>query len=433
MHDAQPDSIDVRENRAVVNAARLRAGVPVDVDTPADVLRLAVALCGDDVSLVTPSRLRGLPRGQRRALLAALDEVIGDNPAKLADVRRHQEPFKRLGERLHPHEHPRWPAAQDAFAVARGELEARTLAGRCELALAEGDPGRAIEILSNAPGMLLRAVDRLARSGADPARLAEAVREAAPAASTRVLLSLREHLLNRDAPAAARMFVNQRGRPWVGADERPPLDAEMAAALAETLDAEVAARLPRIERLVVDPAARSVAVPRSGKGADGRPRHPAARLHDARPRSRALLRVLEAARAPHRLRPLGEPARRALRAGRAGLVDQPRGRRRRALRRPHRGAGGRERVHRHRPREPFRALRAGEGFDRAEEAFFGYMQRTPGQAGRPFEPRAVRAKSDLYGPGRTSLPLLFARDDAGAWAGAARTRRARDLPRPRLP
>jgi hypothetical protein len=57
----------------------------------------------------------------------------------------------------------------------------------------------------------------------------------------------------------------------------------------------------------------------------------------------------------------------------------------------------------------------GEGFDQVEESFFGFMERDPGQRGRPFEPRAVRAKSALFGAGRVSLPVLFFRGDDGAW------------------
>ena len=58
---------------------------------------------------------------------------------------------------------------------------------------------------------------------------------------------------------------------------------------------------------------------------------------------------------------------------------------------------------------------SGEGFDAVEEAFFGFMEREPSQRGRPFEPRTVRVKSDLFGTSRVSLPVLFARGDDGSW------------------
>jgi hypothetical protein len=58
---------------------------------------------------------------------------------------------------------------------------------------------------------------------------------------------------------------------------------------------------------------------------------------------------------------------------------------------------------------------AGEGFEEAEESFFGFMLRDPAQRGRPFEPRTVRMKSELRGVGRVALPLVFRRGDDGTW------------------
>ena len=71
----QPDDIPVRESRAVINAARLRAGLPPLVTTVTDVLRLARELSGGDVSLREPTRFVSLRRREHEALLAALDGV----------------------------------------------------------------------------------------------------------------------------------------------------------------------------------------------------------------------------------------------------------------------------------------------------------------------------------------------------------------------
>lgn len=43
------------------------------------------------------------------------------------------------------------------------------------------------------------------------------------------------------------------------------------------------------------------------------------------------------------------------------------------------------------------------------------MLRGTEQQGRPFEPRTVRMKSDLRGPGRIALPLVFLRGADGRW------------------
>ena len=92
--------IPARESRAVINAARLRAGLPPLVTTVTDVLRLACELSGGDVSLREPTRFAALRRREREALLAAL-EVVAAGP-KLADVSLYAERWKRLGERVHP-------------------------------------------------------------------------------------------------------------------------------------------------------------------------------------------------------------------------------------------------------------------------------------------------------------------------------------------
>lgn len=422
VRDPQPERIDVRENRAVVNRARIAGGLPVAVDTPADVLRLACAMSRGDVTLATPTRFRGFSRADRRALLAALDAVVGANPAKLSDVPRYDEAFKRLGERLHPHEYPRWPSAQDAFAVARGEREARSLAGRVDLAIAQGNPDDAVTALSQAPGVLLRSVDRLARSGADVDALVTAVLEGCPSVSTRVLLSLREHLMNRDAPAAARIFVNQAGRSWVAGDERRPLPAETAARLSEVLDGEIARRLPTIARLIVDPASRSLAVPLSGKSRpDGIGILPRGSVQAAgshirffvhwKERQRttdfdlSVLMLDDAFRATDHVSWTNLEAVGAVHSG--DITEAPGGATELIdLDLDHVGA---------RYVVPQVDVYSGEGFNRVEEAFFGFMERPPDAKGRPFEPRTVRAKSDLLGAGRVSLPLMFFRDPVAGW------------------
>ena len=215
---AQPAEIPVRENRAVLNGIRLVLGRPlVAVDTTTDVLRLACQVSGGDASLVTPTRFRAFRRPERRMLLAALNEVVGASPDKLGDVARYAERWKRLGERLHPHEYGQWPHAQEVFAVARGERRVRNLAGRAEAAIRAGAIGPAAAVLSAAPGLLLRSADRLLRlaSAAERAAVVEAVTGALGSASGRVLCSLREHVGNRLAPASARMYAS-RSRTRVG-------------------------------------------------------------------------------------------------------------------------------------------------------------------------------------------------------------------------
>ncbi|WP_330237673.1 hypothetical protein [Streptomyces sp. NBC_00525] len=423
----QPETMPVRENRAVVNRARLTAGREPLLDTVTDVLRLACALSDGDVTLTTPTRFRSFSRPVRRALLAGLEAVVAASPAKLADVAAHREEFKRLGERLHPHEYPDRPYAAEVFAVARGEKEARTFGSRVEELLAAGDVTGAARLLTSAPGMLMRALDRLLRTcrtdEEHDAVVAAAVR-VAPRVSGRVLLSVREHLRNRGPVRdEGRFFVNRRARAWVTGDSRAPLPEAVRDRLVAALDAEVARRLPETGRLLVDPDIFDVALPLSGRAASGGfgvlPRG------SLTPVDGELLRFfvywkqtrrdtdfdLSALMLDSRYETLcwlSYTALTEIGGEHSGDVTEA----------PE-GASEFINLRLDTVRGDFIVpqvnIYSGENFETVEESFFGFMTRDAEQAGRPFEPRTVRMKSELRGPGAVALPLAFLRGPDGRW------------------
>lgn len=424
----QPLAIPVRENRAVINRIRLSHRLPLLVDTVTDVLRLACAVSGGDVTLEEPTRFGSFARSERRVLLAALDGIVAATPAKLGDVDAHREAWKRLGERLHPHEYRTMPHAQDVFAVAREEKTALSLASRVESAFAGGDVTAAVAELRAAPGMLFRALDRLlrtARTSGDHDAVLEAVAATAGRVSGRVILSVREHLQNRQARATdvSRVFTNRRGRAWVTGDDRDPLPTAVLHALFTLLDEEVRRRLPDVGHLVIDPAVLGVALPLSDKttppGFGVMPRGSVARIDGE------LLRFFTywketADRTDYDLSALmldanyqstGWLSYTSLTAvgGRhsGDITSAPE------------GASEFIDLELSRVRDRFIVpqvnIYSGEGFDEVAESFFGYMLRGREQAGRPYEPATVRMKSDLRGSGRVALPLVFMRGEDGRW------------------
>ncbi|MFI7178635.1 hypothetical protein [Streptomyces spororaveus] len=423
----QPAEIPVRENRAVVNEARLKAGAGLLLDTVTDVLRLACALAGGDVALQEPTRLRGISRPARRALLAGLDAVVGAAPAKLADVHAHREMWKRLGERLHPHEYPQWPHAADVFAVARGEKAVRTLDSRAEEMHTLLDPVGAAELLKAAPGKLFRSLDRMLRSAFtqdERDAVVAAAEQVVPAVSGRVLLSVREHLHNRaESTGEQRVFVNRSGRAWVTEDTRAPVFAPERERMTAAIDAELRRRVPAADHLLIDPDVLDVALPLSGKataaGLGVLPRG------SVSPVDGELLRFFaywkQTARSTDydlsaalldvdystlswlsytNLRDVG-----GVHSG--DITDAP--------------DGASEFIDLRLDQVrgtcilPQVNIFSGEGFEEVEESFFGFMLRGTEQQGRPFEPRTVRMKSDLRGPGRVALPLVFLRGSDGRW------------------
>ncbi|MFD3588205.1 hypothetical protein [Streptomyces sp. NPDC058683] len=423
----QPEAIPVRENRAVINEARLGAGADLLLDTVTDVLRLACALSGGDVTLQEPTRFRALSRPLRRGLLAGLDAVVAANPAKLADVHAHREPFKRLGERLHPHEYPRWPHAADVFAVARGEKEARSFDSRIEELLGAFDVLGAVKLLESAPGKLFRALDLLLRIAADQGErdaVVAAAARVAPDVSGRVVLSVREHLHNRaresDEP---RVFVNRRGRAWVTPDHRPPVPAADRDRLIAALDAEMRRRLPAPGRLLLDPDVLDVALPLSGRataaGLGVLPRGSVSAVDGEQLRFFVYWKESEH-RTDYDLSALllhadystdswlSYTSLKAVGGEHSGDITEA----------PD-GASEFISLSLDRVRGTFIVpqvnIFAGEGFEEVEESFFGFMLRDGEQKGRPFEPRTVRMKSELRGVGRVALPLVFRRGDDGRW------------------
>ncbi|MFE0251565.1 hypothetical protein [Streptomyces sp. NPDC059010] len=423
----QPEEIPVRENRAVINRARLMAGSEPLLDTVTDVLRLACALSGGDVTLLEPTRLRGLSRPVRRALLAGLDAVVAAAPAKLADVAAHREAWKRLGERLHPHEHPQWPHAADVFAVARGEKRARSFDSMVEELLGMQDVTGAVKLLKSAPGKLFRALDRLLRMALTQEErdaVVAAAEEVAPQVAGRVVLSVREHLHNRAGDTGERrVFVNRLGRAWVTEDDRPPVLPAERERLIAALDAELRRRLPAPGPLLIDPDVLDVALPLSGKAvSSGLGVLPRGSLS---PVDGELLRFFVYWKQKSRdtdydlsalmldadyqtVRWLSYTNLGELEGEHSGDITEA----------PD-GASEFINLRLGAVRGTFVVpqvnLYSGEGFEEVAESFFGFMLREGEQRGRPFEARTVRMKSELRGPGRVALPLAFLRGEDGLW------------------
>jgi hypothetical protein len=424
----EPSFIPVRENRAVINEVRLAHGLPlVAIDTVTDVLRLACGASGGDVTLREPTRFRPFRRCERRTLLAALDKVVEASPAKLGDVTAYREPWKRLGERLHPHDYPQYDFAQRVFRVARGEYQASSIPGLVEVHMRGRRPWAAAEVLRAAPGRLFRSLDWLLRvcdADGNTAGILKAAQDTAPQASGRVLLSVREHFQNRHVKTdISRIFTNRDGRAWVTGDHQDVFSQGLIADVLAILDTEIASRIKIRGHLVIDPAVLGVALPLSGKAeGHGLGIMPRGSVSDV---TGDLLRFFiywkqAAKRTDYDLSALlldgsytgaQQLSYTNLRLGGGAhsgdITSAP--------------AGASEFIDLQLDAIPSRFIipqvniYSGEAFNEAEEAFFGFMTRDGAQRGQPFEAATVRMKSDLSGRGRVALPLAFMRGDDGRW------------------
>jgi hypothetical protein len=122
-------------------------------------------------------------------------------------MRRRVEPFKRLGERLHPAEHAeRCPKTAAAFAVIRDRLPFVSFNSRVEKALATGDVDGAAQALEARPGEYARRLDVLLRKSSEPQALLQRFAALAPRVSTAVLLQVLAHFKVRAEEGRLRVF-----------------------------------------------------------------------------------------------------------------------------------------------------------------------------------------------------------------------------------
>lgn len=423
--DTQPQTFPVRENKAIINWVRLDAGKSLLTDTVTDILRLACFISDGDVSLVKPTKFKSFKRAQRRTLLASLDGLVRSDISKLQDVNRFTEQWKRLGERLHPFEYPQFTDAHKVFGVAIGDVSFRTLASRVEVALESRKIRQAVSLLSDNPGALFRSLDRLLRNASkdDITYILGIVKQVIPKVSGRVILSLSEHFRNRATINPARTFANSKGKMWVTSDTRVSISKTLSAKLIKIFDVEITRRLQANTNLVVNKDVLSLALPLSNKNkAEGFSIMPRGSIL---PVEGNILRFFiywkeSENRTDYDLSGLmlqddfsvdqhiswthlrGEGA------VHSGDITQS-------------AKGASEFIEinlddvKAKYVIPEVYVYDGESFDEVKECFFGFMTRTAGQEGLPFEPRTVRMKSDLRDKGKIALPLIFMRDDSGQW------------------
>lgn len=436
--DPLATDIPVRENLAVINAQRSRLGLALQVTTVTDVLRCAAELSGADVTLATAPKFKSMPRRVRYALMSALHEVMTAHREQSADIPPRAEAWKRLGERLHPHEFTQFGRAQYVFAVARGETDVLSRRAQFEQLMKLGKPGHAAMRL--APGELWRSADRLLRESVDKGsmdemRIVTALASTAPDVSARVLLGVRQHLLNRVAEGGPRVFPVRSGRAWVTRDKRKLLDSGLVRDVNGVIDAEMLTRLGEGMTMVFDPAVLGAALPLSGKnqseGLGVWPRGSVSKLDPGDVLRFYFYWMEKGSRTDYDLSALvvDEQFRTGSHLSYTRLSDgygQHSGDLTSAPA-PH---GATEFINIDLARVPkgytvipqvylYNAAASyeggGEDFDTVAENFFGYMTRSAGQKGLPFEARTVRMKTVLRGQHRCAMPVVFYRGDDGAW------------------
>jgi hypothetical protein len=140
------------ENRVRLAAFLMERGARVKVASATDVLRLAAALSGGDLSLREPGKLRKFARRERVYLL----QLIEAAPNLEEDLARRRELWKRLFYKLHPGDYrQRFPAAVAAYDKLYNATAIPAFNGEVERLLAARDRA-CLTLLAARPGEMAR-------------------------------------------------------------------------------------------------------------------------------------------------------------------------------------------------------------------------------------------------------------------------------------
>jgi hypothetical protein len=231
-----PDEIKSKETIAFVgglliaNTDEAESFLARYVKTATDVLRLATAMSGGDISLAENTKFRTFKRRERRTLLSLLEKT--GHPTE--DMLRWKKRWIRLGEKLHVGDYAeRFPQTFAAFDVLRNDKPFETFNSKIEKTLLEKDVPTAIESLSKRAGDFARRLDHLLRvdENGQGATLT-AFATVAEQVSTPVLLQVLTHFRHRNAPSDLRVFFPKGSVAKVQAiiNELPILSEKVCAA-----------------------------------------------------------------------------------------------------------------------------------------------------------------------------------------------------------
>lgn len=154
----KPAETGVKENVATLLTLFPEFDWSASVKTTTDVLRIASALSGGDVSLADKTKFK-LSRADRRLVAGLLENVLISNRGVTEDLARHEEKWKRLAKTLHVGELklPNATAALDA--LYKGNV--KSFDSVVEILIEKKDTLELIKVLGNRPGIFARRLGEL--------------------------------------------------------------------------------------------------------------------------------------------------------------------------------------------------------------------------------------------------------------------------------
>ncbi len=270
-----PAEIPNKENLAYLGAEMIFVDGATEflrkhIKTATDVLRLACAICGGDVSLAAVTKFVKISRQERKFLL----ELLENCGNRVEDMMRWKKRWIRLGERLHVGEFKmKFPCSFEAFDILHNNKPFQTFNGKIESGLLTKNSVQVVELLKPRAGDFARRLDHLLRlSERDAPLVLETFAGIAPQVSTPVLLQVMTHFQYRNSPKQLRVFFPKGEVAKVQGIENklPPFSFAIPKAVTaiceETLTARFAALLP-LGKCYLDENLKNYLVPFSQRSA----------------------------------------------------------------------------------------------------------------------------------------------------------------------
>ncbi len=239
--------IPFKENLCYVAGLMLEKGKNISnlIKTATDVLRVATALSGGDVSLAKNTKFKSFPRSTRRIFAKILENVASEE-----DINRHRGKWVRLFHSLHIGEY-----SEKLFALAkkiRNNEKIETFNGRVQAAINDMDINAATELLVQRPGEFARKIDHLLRLDDQKEDLVlSRFDDVVHKINTRVLLQLLGHLKIRDKNTNKRVVFPKGGtqRATIVRSHLPALSSDVVTRLSYSILDTLIDRFSQLENL----------------------------------------------------------------------------------------------------------------------------------------------------------------------------------------
>lgn len=425
----------IRETRAIVNGIKIVCD-QIYIDTPTDIIRIYCYLSGGDITLTENTKFKSLPKRIRWKILYSLDQLICQYPDKIIDIYKYVNVWKRMNEKLHVFDkrYRGLSGAREFFSTLYKPRTLYKLEGNIQRAFMNGDIENAIDLLANRPGMLFRSVVRIleciehinveSRRNNLITQLLELLKDKIKYVSKPVILSLLEALKNRETKSDYSIYINKKGTYWVDDVGKLELSKNYINKVYSVIHNYLYDTYLSNKNILIDKSMMRVAIPKTNKNeCKGFASYPRGSVttHKINIDNNSKLRFFIYWKEKHEItdydlsvlyldenfNDIGHiswtelNSHNTIESVHSGDITESKN-----------GASEFIDIDVSKPTDvryiiPSIHIYSGEYFSEVDECFFGYMIIDEDQKGKPFEPKTVKFKGDLFGNKQVSIPVVF--------------------------